>query len=146
MFDPFQNNGAISLHERKLAAWAIAVGEDRPTKFPGPSRRPHRGMLGDVDLSAGDAGGKRQSAIRRLITWFRNAGGIPREERNPATALSGGDGEGVPNRQSRPYIGSTGFGTPDDFGLLGAESAADASDERCGAKEPLKETKDVSLV
>jgi len=37
------------LHDRKLAAWEYAVGE-RPRRIEEGCRRPHRGMLPDVDF------------------------------------------------------------------------------------------------
>lgn len=41
----------IRLDEAKLAAWALALGEIRNVADPPASRRPHRGMLPDVDLA-----------------------------------------------------------------------------------------------
>lgn len=44
--------GPIRVDEARLAAWALALGEVRPRADPpAPARKPHRGMLPDVDWS-----------------------------------------------------------------------------------------------
>lgn len=46
MFDPFKIPGSRSLHDRKLATWALLVGETRSSAVHAEMRRrPHRGML-----------------------------------------------------------------------------------------------------
>ena len=49
MSDPHQRSEGAVLHDRKLAAWEYAVGE-RPRRIEEGRRRPHRGMLPDVDF------------------------------------------------------------------------------------------------
>ena len=49
MSDPHQRSEGAVLHDRKLAAWEYAVGE-RPRRIEDGCRRPHRGMLPDVDF------------------------------------------------------------------------------------------------
>ena len=49
MSDPHQRSEGAVLHDRKLAAWEYAVGE-RPRRIEEGCRRPHRGMLPDVDF------------------------------------------------------------------------------------------------
>ena len=44
--------GPVRLDEARLAAWALALGEVRPSADPpAPGAKPHRGMLPDVDWS-----------------------------------------------------------------------------------------------
>jgi hypothetical protein len=71
MFDQLHAPGRTSLHERKLAAWALFVGEiaaaaDRPDR----STRSHRAMLPDVDPALAEAA-PRRSLLARLKAAFR---------------------------------------------------------------------------
>src|SRR4051812_38628260 len=52
MFDPCRIPGSRSLHERKTAPWAFLIGETYSSAVHAETRRrPHRGMLPDVDFS-----------------------------------------------------------------------------------------------
>jgi hypothetical protein len=76
MFDPYKIPGSRSLHERKLATWALLIGETRQSAVHAEiRRRPHRGMLPDVDFSRAVPDYGRPSLVRRLIGLIRPAGG-----------------------------------------------------------------------
>ena len=50
MFDYFRVPGVSTIHESKLVAWALFMGErNRIVSSPDRSVRPHRGMLPDID-------------------------------------------------------------------------------------------------
>ncbi|MEP9389533.1 hypothetical protein [Mesorhizobium sp. KR9-304] len=55
----------IRLDEARLAAWAMALGQNRSGY--GPRRRSHRGMLPDVDLSRAEPAPRRPGLIARLF-------------------------------------------------------------------------------
>jgi hypothetical protein len=55
----------IRLDESRLAAWAMALGDSRGGY--GPPRRPHRGMLPDVDFSRAEPAPRRPGPIARLF-------------------------------------------------------------------------------
>lgn len=75
MFDPCRIPGSRSLHERKLATWALLVGETRSSAVHAEMRRrPHRGMLPDVDFSRAVPDYSRPSLVRRLFGLFRPSG------------------------------------------------------------------------
>ncbi len=76
MFDPCKIPGSRSLHERKLATWALLVGETHSSAVHAETRRrPHRGMLPDVDFSRAVPDYSRPSLVRRLFGLFRSGGG-----------------------------------------------------------------------
>lgn len=76
MFDPCKVPGSRSLHERKLATWALLVGETHSSAVHAETRRrPHRGMLPDVDFSRAVPDYSRPSLVRRLFGLFRSGGG-----------------------------------------------------------------------
>lgn len=67
MFDPYKIPGSRSLHDRKLATWALLIGETRSSAVHAEvRRRPHRGMLPDVDFSQAVPDLSRPSLVRRL--------------------------------------------------------------------------------
>jgi len=67
MFDPCKIPGSRSLHERKLATWALLIGETHSSAVHAEvRRRPHRGMLPDVDFSQAVPDPSRPSLVRRL--------------------------------------------------------------------------------
>ena len=75
MFDPYKVPGSRSLHERKLATWALLIGETRSSAVHAEvRRRPHRGMLPDVDFSRAVPDYSRPSLVRRLIRMIRPDG------------------------------------------------------------------------
>lgn len=72
MFDPFSPPGPRGPHERRLATWALMIGETGHVPFHGQDRRrPHRGMLPDVDFSRVVAAPRKPSLLRRLVLLFR---------------------------------------------------------------------------
>ena len=102
MFDPCKIPGSRSLHERKLATWALLIGETRSSAVHAEvRRRPHRGMLPDVDFSRAVPDYGRPSLVRRLVRLIRR----------------GGDGKakaGVGEAPSSAYIGDGKAGAADD--------------------------------
>lgn len=76
MFDPCRISGSRSLHERKLATWALLIGETHSSVAHAEVRhRPHRGMLPDVDFSRAVPDYSRPSLVRRLMRLVRRDGG-----------------------------------------------------------------------
>lgn len=103
MFDPFKIPGSRSLHDRKLATWALLVGETRSSAVHAEIRhRPHRGMLPDVDFSRAVPAPGRPSLVRRFIRLLR-----PRLVKTEAPATAGQEGErgGVGVEHSDAHIG-----------------------------------------
>lgn len=103
MFDPFKIPGSRSLHDRKLATWALLVGETRSSAVHAEIRhRPHRGMLPDVDFSRAVPAPGRPSLVRRFIRLLR-----PRLVKTEAPAPTGQEGErgGVGVEHSDAHIG-----------------------------------------
>jgi hypothetical protein len=75
MFDPCKIPGSRSLHERKLATWALLIGETHSSAAHVETRRrPHRGMLPDVDFSRAVPDYSRPSLVRRLVRLIRRGG------------------------------------------------------------------------
>ncbi|MFE0014756.1 hypothetical protein ACFWXH_07925 [Mesorhizobium sp. NPDC059054] len=102
MFDPFKIPGSRSLHDRKLATWALLVGETRSSAVRAEiRRRPHRGMLPDVDFSRAVPAPGRPSLVRRFIRLLR-----PRLVKTEAPATAGQEGErgGVGTEHSDAHI------------------------------------------
>jgi hypothetical protein len=93
-------NGGSSLHERKLAAWALAIGARVPLEHPSEARR--RGGLPDIDLSGAGPDPGYRSPIRRVIDWLgafaRPGMSVPA----PAMTVSGAACEGV-GADAQPY-------------------------------------------
>ncbi len=72
MFDPCRIPGSRSLHERKTATWALLIGETYSSAVHAEiRRRPHRGMLPDVDFSRAVPDQSRPSLVRRFIRLIR---------------------------------------------------------------------------
>jgi hypothetical protein len=91
MFDYFRVPGTTSVHERKLAAWALFVGE-RSRSFSSADRavRSHRGMLPDIDPASAVPDPNYRPLLRRLIDFVRSvAGPVEAQETAPAASLSG---------------------------------------------------------
>jgi len=83
----------------RLAAWAIALGQPRTAP---PRRRPHRGMLPDVDFARLQPAPRRPTLVLRLWRWFsrrRASDAAP-----PATALSTASGKALGNSVQAPYL------------------------------------------
>jgi len=106
MFDYFHVPGRTSIHERKLAAWALFVGErGRIVSSRDRSSRPHRGMLPDVDPATAAPDPGRRSIFRRLVDFVGTIGGpVEALEIAPAASLSGRPGDPVGNAASLAYI------------------------------------------
>jgi hypothetical protein len=72
MFDPYKIPGSRSLHERKMATWALLIGETYSSAVHAETRRrPHRGMLPDVDFSRAVPDHSRPSLVRRIVRMMR---------------------------------------------------------------------------
>jgi hypothetical protein len=92
MFDPCKTPGSRSLHERKLASWALLVGETHSSASHAEMRRrPHRGMLPDVDFSMAVPAPRRPSLVRRFIGLFK-----PRLVKTDVPASASQEGERGP--------------------------------------------------
>jgi hypothetical protein len=102
MFDPYKIPGSRSLHERKMATWALLIGETYSSAVHAETRRrPHRGMLPDVDFSRAVPDHSRPSLVRRIIRLIR-----PGEKgRVVQTSPSGSSTEPVGEKPATPYIG-----------------------------------------
>jgi hypothetical protein len=57
--------------DARLAAWALALGQTRPSSHPPPPRRAHRGQLPDVDFSNVVRVPRRPGLFARLVSAFR---------------------------------------------------------------------------
>jgi hypothetical protein len=109
MFDYFRVPGRTSVHERKLAAWALFVGErSRIVSSPDRSGRPHCGMLPDFDPDMAVPDPNRRSIFRRLTDVVRAFGGpVEALEIAPAASLSGSPDQPVGKAASVAYIGES---------------------------------------
>lgn len=111
MFDPYRIPGSRSLHERKMATWALLVGETYSSAVHAETRRrPHRGMLPDVDFSRAVPDRSRPSLVRRIIRLIRPGAKI----RVVDTAPSGSSNEPVGEKPAAPYIARSRTDGPDD--------------------------------
>jgi hypothetical protein len=79
----------IRLNEARLASWAIVIGHDRGS-VGRPPRRPHRGMLPDVDFSRAVPVERQPGPITRLL---RGLLGRRREGAAPDGAAPSGAGD-----------------------------------------------------
>ena len=79
----------IRLNEARLLSWAIPLDLDGGAGG-GPSRRPHRGMLPDVDFSRAVPVPRRPGLLARL---FRRLAGRLRKGTAPAGAAPSGAGD-----------------------------------------------------
>ncbi len=107
MFDYFRVPGTTSIHERKLAAWALFVGE-RSRSFSSADRavRSHRGMLPDIDPASAVPDPNYRPLLRRLIDFVRSAVGLDEAlEIAPAASLSGASEVPVGKISVVTYIG-----------------------------------------
>ena len=124
MFDPYRIPGSRSLHERKTATWALLIGETYSSAVHAEvRRRPHRGMLPDVDFSRAVPDPSRPSLVRRIIRLIRPGAKI----RLVDTAPSGSANEPVGEKPANPYIARSRADGPSDFepSLLDAARSED---------------------
>ena len=117
MFDPYKIPGSRSLHERKAATWALLIGETYSSAVHAEERRrPHRGMLPDVDFSRAVPDHSRPTLVRRIIRLIRpgdrtRAGsGFSSGSSEP----SGSSSEPVGEKPATPYIARSRAGDGDD--------------------------------
>ena len=124
MFDPYKIPGSRSLHERKMATWALLIGETYSSAVHAEiRRRPHRGMLPDVDFSHAVPDYSRPSLVRRIIRLIRPGAKI----RVVHTAASGSSNEPVGEMRSTPYIArneASDSGDSEPFGVEVVRSRA----------------------
>ncbi|TRC81569.1 hypothetical protein FJV80_21620 [Mesorhizobium sp. WSM4310] len=121
MFDPYRIPGSRSLHIHRLPTWALLIGETYSSAVHAEvRRRPHRGMLPDVDFSHAVPDPSRPSLVRRIIRLIRPGAKI----RLVDTASTGSANEPVGEKPTSPYIGRSGA---DDSGpsALGATRSED---------------------
>jgi hypothetical protein len=72
MFDPYRIPGSRSLHEQRAAHWSLLIGETYSSAVHAEvRRRPHRGMLPDVDFSQAIPDPSRPSLVRRIMRMIR---------------------------------------------------------------------------
>lgn len=110
MFDPFKIPGSRSLHERKVATWALLIGETYSSAVHAETRRrPHRGMLPDVDFSRAVPDPGRPSLVRRIIRMVR-----PGKTRAGDSLSSGSSGKPVGEKPATPYIARSRAGDTDN--------------------------------
>ena len=96
----FHAEEPIRLDESRLNAWAMATGQDQGGKA---ARRPHRGMLPDVDFSRAVPAPRRPGLIARL---FRLFAGRPRNGAAPveSAAESGSDNGALGEAERKSYV------------------------------------------
>jgi len=111
MFDPYKIPGSRSLHERKMATWALLIGETYSSAVHAETRRrPHRGMLPDVDFSCAVPDHSRPSLVRRIIRLIRPGS----KNRADGTIASASSAEPVGEKPATPYIARSRTGDADD--------------------------------
>ena len=127
MFDPCKIPGSRNLHERRMATWALLIGETYSSVVHAETRRrPHRGMLPDVDFSRAVPDRSRPSLVRRIIRLVRSGAGA--KLRVVDTAPSGSSNEPVGEKPATPYIARSRTGGPGSPGapVLDATRSHDA--------------------
>jgi hypothetical protein len=72
MYDPRTQLHGEALFDARMSAWAVLLGRHNALN---EHRRPHRGMLPDVDFSHVEPAPKRPSLLRRLVRLFQPDGG-----------------------------------------------------------------------
>ena len=113
MFDPYRIPGSRSLHIHRLPTWALLIGETYSSAVHAEvRRRPHRGMLPDVDFSRAVPDHSRPSLVRRLIRLIRPGPKLRIVDSTP----SGSAREPVGEMPASPYIAQSKADGPDDSG------------------------------
>jgi len=108
MFDPYKIPGSRSLHERKMATWALLIGETYSSAVHAETRRrPHRGMLPDVDFSRAVPDHSRPSLVRRIVRMMRPGpkGHADDSFSTRKTGPSASPAKPVGETSATPYIG-----------------------------------------
>ena len=97
----YESERPIRLDEARLEAWALSIGQRREAYRP--ERKPHRGMLPDVDLSLAVPAERRPGLIVRL---FRLLFRRKRDERAPAEEPGRTEGSRAALGESgwKPYV------------------------------------------
>ncbi|MDQ6436753.1 hypothetical protein RB623_22100 [Mesorhizobium sp. LHD-90] len=92
----------IRIDEFRLAAWALALGQDSG-RSEKPPRRPHRGQLPDVDFSRAVPAPRRPGLVSRL---FRLLTGRRQPIAGPAAGEveSGADDRALGEAERKPYL------------------------------------------
>ena len=88
----FLRPDAPSLHDRKLATWALSVGEAVPPAWPERQPRPHRGELSDLDMGLAGPDPGAWPLLRRLSDWLRRG----RDAKAGPVSGAGADAIGAP--------------------------------------------------
>jgi hypothetical protein len=117
MFDPYKIPGSRSLHERKVATWALLIGETYSSAVHAEERRrPHRGMLPDVDFSRAVPDHSRPTLVRRIIRMIRpgDKGRAGSSFPSGNSAPSGSSNESVGEKPATSYIARSRAGDTDD--------------------------------
>jgi len=99
-FSSYEVQQPIRLDEARLHAWALSIGQRREAERP--ERKPHRGMLPDVDLSQAVAA-QGPGLLRRLLRRFA---GRPSDE-NPVAEAAGEEtdhGLALGETRRSPYV------------------------------------------
>ncbi|MBZ9708341.1 hypothetical protein FJW08_10225 [Mesorhizobium sp. B3-2-1] len=118
MFDPYRIPGSRSLHIHRLPTWALLIGDTYSSAVHAEvRRRPHRGMLPDVDFSHAVPDPSRPSLVRRIIRLIR-----PGAKNRTGTVSSGSTKVPVGEKPESPYIARSRADASDDSGA----SALDA--------------------
>lgn len=125
MFDPYKIPGSRSLHERKMATWALLIGETYSSAVHAEMRRrPHRGMLPDVDFSRAVPDRGRPSLVRRIVGLIRGGGA---KDRASGTAPTGSLDDPVGESHPVAYIAREKTGDTGDSVALDTEVARRAA-------------------
>ena len=120
-------SSGTSLHERKLAAWALAIGARVPLDQPFEGRR-RRGGLPDIDLSGAGPDPGYRSPIRRLIDWLRAFARPTVLTATPDMTVSGTACDGVGAKAQPYYTGRAGIAAAGDSASTGEEMQEDAGE------------------
>ncbi|CAN7381585.1 hypothetical protein [Mesorhizobium sp. LjRoot246] len=124
MFDPYRIPGSRSLHIHRLPTWALLIGDTYSSAVHAEvRRRPHRGMLPDVDFSRAVPDPGRPSLVRRIVRLIRPGSKI--QIVNSASSAS--SGAAVGEKPASSYIARRRAAGPDDSGpaALGAMRSGD---------------------
>ncbi|MEP9396600.1 hypothetical protein [Mesorhizobium sp. KR2-14] len=118
-------SSGTSLHERKLAAWALAIGARVPLEQPSEGRR-RRGSLPDIDLSGAGPDPGYRSPIRRLTDWLGALARPAVPTATPDMTVSGTACDGVGAKAQPYYTGQAGIAAAGDSASTGEEMQEDA--------------------